>query len=113
MPNEPDGVLPTDDPRAVQALQLRLAGVDWHTIADRLDFPDVVDAIDAATAVADTTYDGITMDPLRVLEILRYDRLQAAVWPAAMKGDLKAVDAVLSIGDRRTRALRLNQRSRD
>ncbi|WP_309030780.1 hypothetical protein [Streptomyces alfalfae] len=111
--SEPDDVSPVDDPRAVQALQLRLAGVDWHTIADRLDYPDVVDAIDAATAVADTQYDGVAMDPLRVLEVLRYDRLQAAVWPAAMKGDLKAVDAVLNIGDRRTRALRLNQRSRE
>jgi hypothetical protein len=104
---------PTDDPRAVQALNLRLAGVDWHTIADRLDYADAVDAIEAATAVADTQYDGLPMDPLRVLEVLRYDRLQAAVWPAALKGDLKAVDTVLSIGDRRSRALRLNQRSRE
>jgi len=104
---------PTDDPRAVQALNLRLAGVDWHTIADRLDYPDATDALEAATAVADTQYDGLPMDPLRVLEVLRYDRLQAAVWPSALKGDLKAVDAVLAIGDRRTRALRLNQRSRD
>jgi hypothetical protein len=30
-----------------------------------------------------------------------------------MKGDLKAVEACLAIDDRRTRALRLNQRSRD
>lgn len=110
---QPDNALPTDDPRAVQALQLRLAGVDWHTIADRLKYPDVVDAIDAATAVADTQYDGMPMDPLRVLQVLRYDRLQAAVWGAAMKGDLKAVETVLSIDDRRSRALRLNQRSRD
>jgi hypothetical protein len=30
-----------------------------------------------------------------------------------MKGDLNAVDRALTIGDRRTRMLRLNQRSRD
>jgi hypothetical protein len=102
-----------DRARATQALSLRLAGVDWHTIASRLEYADAVDAIDAATAVADTQYDGLPMDPLRVLEVLRYDRLQAAVWPAAMKGDLGAVDRVLTIGDRRTRALRLNQRSQD
>jgi hypothetical protein len=101
------------DERAVQALTLRLAGVDWSTIAEKLGYADAADALDAATAAADSQYDGLPMDPLRVLEVLRYDRLQAAVWGAAMKGDLNAVSAVLQIGDRRTRALRLNQRSRD
>lgn len=113
MTDQDDEQQPTDDPRAMQALTLRLAGVDWHTIATRLDYPDPADALEAATAVADTQYDGLPMDPLRVLEVLRYDRLQAAVWGAAMKGDLKAVDTVLAIGDRRARALRLNQRSRE
>ncbi|MFF1284286.1 hypothetical protein ACFVY4_26540 [Streptomyces sp. NPDC058299] len=101
------------DERAVQALTLRLAGVDWHTIATKLKYADAVDALEAATEVADTQYDGLPMDPLRVLEVLRYDRLQAALWPAAMKGDKEAVSAVLNISDRRIRALRLNQRSRD
>jgi hypothetical protein len=102
-----------DRAKATQALNLRLAGVDWHTIATRLDYADAADALEAATEVADSQYDGLPMDPLRVLEILRYDRLQAAVWPSAMKGDLAAVDRALTIGDRRTRMLRLNQRSRD
>lgn len=102
-----------DRPRAIQALNLKLAGVDWHTIADKLQYADAVDAIEAATAVADTQYDGLPMDPLRLLEVLRYDRLQAAVWPSAMKGDLNAVDRALTIGDRRARLLRLNQRSQD
>ncbi|WP_128381263.1 hypothetical protein [Streptomyces cavernae] len=102
-----------DRARAVQALNLKLAGVDWHTIASKLNYADAVDAIEAATAVADTQYDGLPMDPLRVLEVLRYDRLQAAVWPHAMKGDLAAVDRALTIGDRRARLLRLNRRSED
>lgn len=101
------------DERAVQALTLRLAGVDWQTIADKLGYDDPADALDAATAVADTQYDGLPMDPLRVLEVLRLDRLQAAVWGAAMKGDLGAVSTALNIGDRRVRMLRLNQRSRE
>jgi hypothetical protein len=101
------------DERGVQALTLRLAGVDWSTIADRLGYDDPADALDAATAVADTQYDGLPMDPLRVLEVLRLDRLQAAVWKDAMKGDLGAVSTALNISDRRIRMLRLNQRSRD
>lgn len=98
--------------RANQALALRLAGVDWHTIATRLGYDDAVDALDDATTAADTQYDGMPMDPLQVLEVLRLDRLQAAVWPAAMKGDLAAVSTALGIADRRSRALRLNERSR-
>ncbi|MBP5896325.1 hypothetical protein [Streptomyces scabiei] len=101
------------DERAVQALTLRLAGVDWSTVADKLGFADAADALEAASEVADTQYDGLPLDPLRVLEVLRYDRLQAAVWKDAMKGDLGAVSAVLNISDRRIRTLRLNQRSRD
>jgi hypothetical protein len=99
------------DERAAQALTLRLAGVDWQTIADKLGYPDVVDAIDDAMATATTQYDGAVADPLRILEVLRYDRLQAAVWGAAMKGDLAAANIALSISDRRARLLRLNQRS--
>ncbi|MGA5820825.1 hypothetical protein ACPC54_23530 [Kitasatospora sp. NPDC094028] len=97
--------------RAAQALTLRLAGVDWNTIVERLDYPDVSAAIEDVTEAADAQYDGVPLDPLRVLEILRFDRLQAAVWSAAMKGDLAAVNAALSIGDRRARMLRLYLRS--
>ncbi|MHB9861962.1 hypothetical protein [Streptomyces sp. YIM S03343] len=101
------------DARAAQALTLHLAGVDWTTIAEKLGYDDAADALEAALEVAETQYDGLPTDPLRVLEVLRYNRLQAAVWPAAMKGDLNAVSTALAIGDRRIRALRLNQRSRD
>ncbi|MEW2301992.1 hypothetical protein AB0958_18795 [Streptomyces sp. NPDC006655] len=106
--------------KAQKALSLRLAGVDWHTIADRLKYPDVADAIDAAMEVADTTYDGVPMDPLRVLEVLRLDRLQAAAWKIAMASGPDAADSalsgiatVLNISDRRARLLRLNLRSGD
>jgi len=104
---------PHDDPTAGQALALALAGVDWHTIADRLNYADPADALDAAMAVAETQYDGPPADPQRILEVLRLNRLQAAVWKDAMKGDLNAVSTVLNIQDRRVRTLRLNQRSRD
>lgn len=97
--------------RDLQALTLRLAGVDWATIAERLHYDDAAASCGAAFEAAEGQYDGARSDPLRVLEILRLDRLQAAVWGAAMKGDLDAVKTALSIGDRRTRMLHLNQRS--
>jgi hypothetical protein len=100
-----------DDQKAMQALNLALAGVDWTTIADKLRFPDPADAMQAALDIADQQYDGLPMDPARVLEILRLNRLQAAVWPAAVKGDIQAVTKALDIGDRRIRLLRLTDRS--
>lgn len=101
------------DARASQALTLALAGVDWYTIADKLEFEDAADACAVALEAAEAQYDGPPVDPQRMLEVLRFNRLQSAVWPKAMKGELDAVSAVLNISDRRTRALRLNQRSRD
>jgi len=99
------------DDNALKALNLRLAGVDWHTIADRLGYNDAVDALEAAEDIANSQYDGMPTDPLRVLAILRLDRLRAAVWPAALKGDAAAIDRVLAIDDRQNRLLRLSQRS--
>ncbi|AEW92946.1 MULTISPECIES: hypothetical protein [Streptomycetaceae] len=100
-----------DRERASQALALKLAGVDWQTIATKLGYPDVADAVLAAGEIADEQYDGPPLDPERMLEALRYDRLQAALWGPAMKGDLAAVDRVLTIADRRQRIKRLHRRS--
>ncbi|WP_030237880.1 hypothetical protein [Streptomyces sp. NRRL S-350] len=102
-----------DHQRAVTALNLKLAGVDWDTIADRLGFADPVDAIDAAQEVAATHYDGQSIDPALILEVLRLDKLHTVAWKEALKGDLNAARLALDIGDRRQRLLRVNQRSRD
>lgn len=98
---------------AAKALNLALAGVDWDTIADKLGYDDAADALLAAGEIADAQYGGIVHDPQRLIEVLRLDRLQAAVWSNAMKGDIAAVSTALSIGDRRVRLLRLNQRSKE
>lgn len=100
-----------DRERAAQALQLRLAGVDWPVITNRLKYPDVADTVQAAMEIAEEQYDGPPLDPERLIEVLRYDRLQAAVWKAAMDGDLAAVSTVLTIGDKRQRVQRLHRRS--
>lgn len=42
------------------------------------------------------------------MELDRLDALMSAVWPAAMKGDLNALDRVLRIMERRARYLNLD-----
>ena len=91
--------------RRKKAITLRLAGMDWQSIADQLGYStrgaactDVARALEAN--LAEQTQ---AADTLREVESLRLDRLQAAAWPAAVKGDLKAIDTVLKVIDRRVK----------
>ena len=47
------------------------------------------------------------VDEMRALELHRLDRLQQALWEDAVSGDVRAVDAVLRIIDRRVKLLGL------
>lgn len=91
--------------RRKKAITLRLAGMDWQSIADQLGYStrgaactDVARALEVN--LAEQTQ---AADTLREVESLRLDRLQAAAWPAAVKGDLKAIDTVLKVIDRRVK----------
>jgi hypothetical protein len=81
--------------RRKQCVQLALAGVDWQTIADRLEYAspgaahtDWTRARQASKAELDET-----VEELRSKEISRIDRLMQAVWAKAIQGEVKAVDA--------------------
>lgn len=91
--------------RRAKAIALALAGTDWQTIADRLGYAsrgaaytDVDRAMKASLAEQDTN-----AEQRRHVESLRLDRLQAAVWPKAVKGDPRCAEVALKIIDRRIR----------
>jgi hypothetical protein len=95
--------------RRAKAVQLRIAGASWETIAQSCGYAsrgaantDVTRAMEAATAEACRN-----ADVLRQLEITRLDRLQQAVWAEAIKGDQDAIRTVLGIIDRRCKLLGL------
>ena len=48
------------------------------------------------------------LDQIRRLELFRLDKLQSAIWPAAMLGDIAAIDRVLACMTRRARLLGLD-----
>lgn len=80
--------------RRKQLVQLKLAGLDWATIADRCGYSsgdyarlDYRRAREASKVELHTS-----VEEARWLEVDRLDRLQAAVWPKALKGDTKAAD---------------------
>lgn len=96
--------------RRAECIQLRLAGVDWETIAERLkyasrgaaceDFRRALEATRADVAAA--------AEDAREIEAARLDRLQAGFWAKAIKGDKQAGEMVLRILARRARMLGLD-----
>ncbi|MFI7467480.1 hypothetical protein ACIBUQ_34815 [Nonomuraea sp. NPDC049377] len=83
--------------RRAKAIKMKLAGVDWQTITDQLGYKDrhtacrdVRRALEAIRKEQDNE-----AAALRQITVMRYDRLQAAFWPAALGGDTKAAEVVL------------------
>lgn len=96
--------------RRAKAVAMRLAGLDFQTIATRLGYAsrgaahtDITRALEANVAEMHRN-----ADVLRQEELDRLNRLQAGVWPAAAAGDPKAVQSVLGIIDRRCKLLGLD-----
>jgi hypothetical protein len=93
--------------RQRQALELRKAGHSFERIAVHLGYRSKSGAYDAVLAGLRATLQE-PADAVRALELERCDRLQAALWPAALQGDVAAVAGVLRILDRRARYLGLD-----
>lgn len=96
--------------RRNKAIQLRLAGAEWEQIATSLGYAgraaackDVTRALQASMAEQQ-----VSADVLRETELLRLDRLQRGLWPAAAAGDTRSADTVLRIIDKRIQLRGLN-----
>lgn len=87
-----------DTELAGQVLTLRRGGASFDVIADRLGL-----TIDNAKALFNAAIGSHDPEFQRALEADRLDRLHMAVWPAAARGELDAVDRVLRISERRER----------
>jgi hypothetical protein len=100
--------------RRARCLQMRLAGVAWDQIADLLGYASKGAACkDFDRAMKDALAEQrATAEQFRDLELMRYDRLTAAVWPAASKGEVKSVRAALDISRERVRLLGLDAAQR-
>lgn len=99
------------------AVKLRLDGYTYREIADamfglsakdQVTLPDSYDeryaCRDVNSAIQEMKDELIeTADMLRVMELANCDRLQNAIMDRALKGDLKAIDRVLSIMNQRAK----------
>ena len=89
-----------------EALRLRSLGLTFREVAARMCC-DVSTAHRRVSRALGSIPRELA-DEYRVLEALRLDSLQQAVWEQAIDGDLKAVDRVLSIMKRRSQLLGLD-----
>jgi hypothetical protein len=95
--------------RANEALDLRKCGLTFREIGARMGVTEqrahalVTQELARLNAKRSEGAEAVTR-----LEVERLDALLAAVWPKAVKGDLAAVDRVLSILARRARLLGLD-----
>jgi hypothetical protein len=97
---------PDELERESRILELRRAGATWQNIADRVGYASPSGAWQAYQRIANR-FIRPKLEDLRDMELDRLDRLQMGVWPKALNGDIRALDAVLRIIDRRARLLGL------
>ena len=92
--------------RKCRAVELAMDGKTYDQIAREVGYANRGTAHRVVMkAFADRLVDAV--DALRELEAMRLDALQAALWAKVENGDVRAVNSVLRIIDRRCRLLGL------
>ena len=93
--------------RQRQAVELRKAGLDYRTIAERLGYNNPGSAYHSVEAALKKMLQE-PVDELRALELSRLDRLELALWQSATQGNHGAIDRVLRLMERRAKLLGLD-----
>jgi hypothetical protein len=85
--------------RRKRAIALRIAGLDYQAIADQLGYADRAAAwVDIDRALKkNLTEEAEQIELLRHIAVQQLNRLQAAVWPKAIKGDTRAAETALRV----------------
>src|SRR5215211_7434864 len=93
--------------RQAKALALRKGGVTYEQIADAVGYASASGAHKAVLSALRRMV-AEPAEELRQLELTRLDALLVALWPAASRGTLGAVDRVLKVMERRAAYLGLD-----
>lgn len=98
--------------RDIKALSLRAAGLDYDTIARQLGMANRSVAWKAVQRALNEQKREAAAQVLD-LELTRLDQMTPRVYSAAVQGDLRAIDRVLKIMERRAKLLNLDNPSTD
>ena len=96
--------------RVVYAYEMKVAGVQWDTIAEKLGYASADSARQAVLNHVKKQYDARDVDEIVELELMRLDRLQLLEWRKAQRGDGRAVQNILKIMERRSSLLGLDKK---
>lgn len=99
------------DRRRAELVDMRIKGHTFQAIADELDYPDRTAAWkdwQRALALARTESD-MTLAEARTFELARLDAVDRLAWVQAENGELKALEVLLKVSDRRAKMLGLDQ----
>ncbi|OMB99196.1 hypothetical protein A5733_06330 [Mycobacterium sp. NS-7484] len=98
--------------RVVNALQMRIDGHTWQSIADRTDWETESGVRLAVNNLLDQ-WESETVDEYRRIQDQRYSRLFREWWPAACNGDEKAAAIVLKTLEALNKLHGLNKEATD
>ena len=105
-----DPVLGGRPARVVYAYEMRVAGVGWDEISEKLGYSTADSARQAVLNHVKKQYAVRDVEEIVELELMRLDKLQLLEWRKAQKGDGKAVQNILKIMERRASYLGLDKK---
>jgi hypothetical protein len=98
---------PDDLDREQRIIELRRTGATWRQVADQMGYAGPSGAYQAYQRIANR-FIRPKLEELRDIELDRLDRLQLGIWAKAASGDIKAIDSVLRIIEKRAKLLGLD-----
>ena len=93
--------------RRRRALKLRMKGLTYSDIARQVGYASPSGAYEAVRAALESD-GGTAADEIRKLHVARLETLLEAIWDAACRGELQAIDRVLRVLDRQAKLLGLD-----
>jgi hypothetical protein len=93
------------DPRLLDVLDARRGGASWRAIATELEYPDPA-AAERAFAQAMQMLEVTSVANQILLEHDRLDRIQAMLWPKALRGDAESLDRLMRVLEQRSKGPR-------
>ena len=93
--------------RRRRALKLRMKGLTYSDIARQVGYASPSGAYEAVRAALESD-GGAAADEIRKLHMARLETLLEAIWDAACRGELQAIDRVLRVLDRQAKLLGLD-----
>jgi orotate phosphoribosyltransferase-like protein len=94
--------------RKARCVELATKGVPYDQIASEVGYANRGTAWRVVNKALTERVDS-AVDEYRQMELARLDALQESLWSTAMEGNVRSVDAILRIIDRRIRLLGLDQ----